>query len=321
LRQATLSITYQQAITAAGSDCQAPLDAQGYPRDFTASFAPVRGQKRSPDPNMYTENYDRPIEMATLTSSPRRIDTSQSRTPATKSSKRTTAVGPAIAAVDGRAGKERSPASRDAVEGVGARLRTERQRQGLSLRQFARDLGVSASFISQLELGQSQPSVATLYSICSALGLSIDELFAAEEIHGTAVESKSFSATVNNVVTAVPSGRHGSPLVTPETRKRLVLDSGVTWEQLSTRHDPSTDFMLVTYDVGGSSTPDDRLQRNSGIEHGYIISGDLQVMLGFETYRVGPGDAISFDSATPHRLTNIGDTPVQAVWVVLGRQA
>jgi quercetin dioxygenase-like cupin family protein/ribosome-binding protein aMBF1 (putative translation factor) len=257
--------------------------------------------------------------MATLTSPRRRTERPQSRPVATKSSRRKTGDVPAIAAVDGQAEKEHAPDPRDAVDGVGARLRTERQRRGLSLRQFARDLGVSASFLSQLELGRSQASVATLYSICSALGLSIDELFAAEEVHGLAAESKSLGPAVNGSVT-VGSGVHGSPVVTPEHRKRLDLDSGVTWEQLSTRHDPSTDFMLVTYDVGGSSTPDNRLQRHSGIEHGYIISGDLEVTLGFETYRVGPGDAISFDSATPHRLTNVGDTPVQAVWVVHGRQ-
>src|SRR5271168_2725633 len=60
---------------------------------------------------------------------------------------------------------------------VGARLRERRMARGISLRQFARDIDVSASFISQLETGKAQPSVATFFSICAALDISIDELF------------------------------------------------------------------------------------------------------------------------------------------------
>src|ERR1019366_8627943 len=60
---------------------------------------------------------------------------------------------------------------------VGARLRQRRMERGISLRQFARDIDVSASFISQLETGKAQPSVATFFSICAALDISTDELF------------------------------------------------------------------------------------------------------------------------------------------------
>ena len=54
---------------------------------------------------------------------------------------------------------------------VGARLRERRMARGISLRQFARDIDVSASFISQLETGKAQPSVATFFSICAALDI------------------------------------------------------------------------------------------------------------------------------------------------------
>src|SRR5580698_10515868 len=64
---------------------------------------------------------------------------------------------------------------------VGARLRERRLVRGITLRQSARDIDVSASFISQLETGKAQPSVATFYSICAALDISIDELFNYDE--------------------------------------------------------------------------------------------------------------------------------------------
>lgn len=61
---------------------------------------------------------------------------------------------------------------------VGRRLRKAREQQGLSLREIARRLGISASALSQIETGKSRPSVKTLYAIVSELGLSMDELFA-----------------------------------------------------------------------------------------------------------------------------------------------
>lgn len=54
-------------------------------------------------------------------------------------------------------------------------------RAGLSLRELARQLRVSPSFVSQLENGKSQPSVATLYSLAQLLDLSIDDLFEPRE--------------------------------------------------------------------------------------------------------------------------------------------
>jgi transcriptional regulator with XRE-family HTH domain len=61
---------------------------------------------------------------------------------------------------------------------LGERLRAERDRLGLSLRELARRLEVSPSLVSQIETGKIQPSVRTLYAIVTELGVSLDELFA-----------------------------------------------------------------------------------------------------------------------------------------------
>jgi transcriptional regulator with XRE-family HTH domain/quercetin dioxygenase-like cupin family protein len=64
-----------------------------------------------------------------------------------------------------------------AVPAIGERLRKQRVRRGITVRGLARDIGVSASLISQIETDKSQPSVSTLYAITTALGISIEELF------------------------------------------------------------------------------------------------------------------------------------------------
>src|SRR3984885_711240 len=70
------------------------------------------------------------------------------------------------------------PPARNGVEPetVGRRVREERLRQQIGVRELARRVGVSASLISQVELGKASPSVGTLYPIVNELGLSLDEL-------------------------------------------------------------------------------------------------------------------------------------------------
>src|ERR1700722_2543965 len=64
---------------------------------------------------------------------------------------------------------------------VGSLIRRERQHQGLSLRELARRVGVSASMLSQVETGRTRPSVSTIYAIATELGLSIDALLSDRE--------------------------------------------------------------------------------------------------------------------------------------------
>jgi quercetin dioxygenase-like cupin family protein len=58
--------------------------------------------------------------------------------------------------------------------------------------------------------------------------------------------------------------------------------------------------------------------RHPGAEYGYLISGELVLTLGFDELRLTPGDAVSFESPTPHRYHNDGTEPAVGVWFVAG---
>ncbi|GAA4681994.1 helix-turn-helix domain-containing protein [Phytohabitans rumicis] len=202
-----------------------------------------------------------------------------------------------------------------ALPPVGERIREARLRDGISLRGLARAVGVSASLISQIETGKSRPSVSTLYAITKALGISVEDVFDGPE--PDAVPAPPRVGPDRVVATAVQAAGHRvGPVVRPAGRDVLQLDSGVTWERLG--HLPGTrvDFLLVTYAPGGSSSSGDLLMRHSGAEYGYLIEGELTVTLGFEEYRLGPGDAVSFPSTTPHRYRNDGVVPAVGIWYV-----
>ena len=87
---------------------------------------------------------------------------------------------------------------------------------------------------------------------------------------------------------------------------------GVRWEHLTSHQHEDVDFLHVIYDVGGSSSGDERLMRHPGREDGYVLSGVLGVQLGFEQHELGPGDLIGFDSTVPPLLWNKGEEPMSA---------
>ena len=199
----------------------------------------------------------------------------------------------------------------DVGAGLGPRLRQVREERGLSVRELARRIGCSASLVSQIERGLSAPSVGIVYSMATELRTSLDYLFGVD------------SAAV------APGNGHPpppAPQVTVErqgmiqragTRRIIDLASGVRWERLTQGRDSMTDFLEVVYSPAGHSTDERRPLRHDGREYGVILSGRLQANIGFETYDLGPGDAISFDSSIPHEYWNTTDDYVRAIWVVV----
>src|SRR5690349_8190664 len=185
---------------------------------------------------------------------------------------------------------------------VGALIRRERQRQGLSLRELARRVGVSASMLSQVETDRTRPSVSTIYAIATELGISIDALLS--DRGGAGLDAADAVAEGGVPGAADPGGTGlggpglggpgpggpgpggpglsgpglggpglggagsrrgpslgelGCQLVRPETRRKLELESGMTWELLSDLLPHLVDFMYVTYEPGGRSSSSGKL--------------------------------------------------------------
>ena len=232
----------------------------------------------------------------------------------------------------------------DPSETLGGRLRQARLQANLSLREVARQLGVSASFVSQLENGKSQPSVATLYSLARLLGVSIDRLFDEQERAalgaGTSPVTRQLEEhspspapvddTASEEAEPLHRGKPGFPAVTwgeqspeplrysvstPGQRSRLVLESGVSWEQLVRKSD-ELDFIELIYPAGSSSTMDGRMLRHDDYEYGILLEGELEVTLGFDVFVLHAGEAIGFDSTIPHLFRNPGTTPARGIWVM-----
>lgn len=209
------------------------------------------------------------------------------------------------------------------MDNLGSRLRDERLKAGMTLRELARQANVSPSFVSQIENGKSQPSVATLYTFSRLLGITVDVLF--DEGWATPnvplVEGWGPDGDKNPINAWHPSEfSNRISVVHPAHRSRLTMAEGVVWERLAATPEHGVNFMKISYAPGATNTAGGELQSHDAYEYGYVLSGTLQVTVGTEVFVLREGESLGFDSTIPHVLENIGDDQFEGIWFVHGHR-
>jgi transcriptional regulator with XRE-family HTH domain len=171
---------------------------------------------------------------------------------------------------------------------IGGRLRSYRQMRGWTLDTLASQAKLSKSYISRLEDGARQPSIAALLSISRALGISL----------GTLISKESQTHKIRVIKGA-------------ETK--AVAGNGLVY-QLHNGGLPSAVMQPLRITIAADRAGDE-LYRHDGEEWLYVLSGQLTLTLGDETHELGAGDSIYFDATVGHRLTANGGKDVEAILV------
>jgi len=197
---------------------------------------------------------------------------------------------------------------------VGDRIRLARETAGISVRELARRVDVSASHVSQVERGLASFSVRSLYNVVSILGVSMDSLF--EETRTPA------GATLTQAPDELEVATEGGPLdeagivLRSGSRPSLQMQSGPRWERLTAKPETGCEFIEVVYAPNPGGNPPEDYIRHAGREYGVISSGVLNIQIGFSEAQLHPGDSIAFDSNIPHRFWNAGPQEVRAIWFI-----
>jgi transcriptional regulator with XRE-family HTH domain len=224
-----------------------------------------------------------------------------------------------------------SPRPRADALGIGGRLTEHRKRRSMRVSALAAAVGVSASLISQIERGHSQPSVSTLFALAEALDVPVDGFFRDStdgDGFGDAAASPGPPAAdpdhARNRVraragddlgdTPLP-GRENRYVVRRADRPSIDIEGGVRWERLTPSPLMDLEFMALEYGPGAESNPTP--YRHPGTEMVLVLAGVLTITVAFDTHELGPGDSICFPSTTPHRYVNTTGEVVQAVTVIL----
>ena len=173
---------------------------------------------------------------------------------------------------------------------LGESVRRLREERGFSLKKLAKEAGVSESFISQIERGVANPSVASLRRIAAALSTSVAALF-----EGLSQEPRLMRAKDRPRLTH-PKRKWKDSLLTPEGAKRLQV------------------IMSVIEPGGGSG--DEPYTHDSDEECVIVLKGELEFGVGNETYSLYEGDSLTFESRMPHWNRNPSGTKTEVLWIL-----
>jgi transcriptional regulator with XRE-family HTH domain len=181
--------------------------------------------------------------------------------------------------------------STDAPVEVGERLRAIRHVKHLTLRSVAKRSEVSESFLSQVERGKANPSIASLQRIAGALGMSVSDLF---DTNGGVPRPRVLRRTDRPALGMGKLGRKF--LLTPRPLQHLEVFTGEL--------DP------------GGSTGEEPYAHGDSEELFAVISGSVHLQLGTELFAMERGDSIDYRSSVPHRVVNVGDEPAEVIWII-----
>ena len=188
---------------------------------------------------------------------------------------------------------------------VGMRVRQARAEAGMTVRELARRIGVSASHVSQVERGIGAFSVPALYAVARELDVSMHALL--DPPDDDEVLGRSGRPPAGDLVAAGIVQRAAD-------HPSIMLGSGPRWSRLTAGGEANAEFLEVVY-APHTARPATEI-RHEGREYGIVISGELTVEVEGATTALGPGDSIVFDSTRPHRFWNDSEGEVRAIWFV-----
>lgn len=192
----------------------------------------------------------------------------------------------AILGVDGSGGAGGGPPA--ATRELGRRLQALRARHGMTLREASRKTGLAPSFVSSIEHGVGQPSVASLQKLARCYGTTVSGL--------TARRTRSAGKVIR-------AGRY---------RVLPMLGEGIKIEQLAEGR-LAMDCQRFTLASGAGSQGQ---YAHEGEEFIHVLSGRFEITLaGRERYRLGPGDSMYFESSAFHAWRNPGTDVTVLLWI------
>ncbi|SKB09032.1 helix-turn-helix domain-containing protein [Aeromicrobium choanae] len=174
------------------------------------------------------------------------------------------------------------------LDAVGPRLKHLRQRRDITLNDLSEETGISISTLSRLEAGLRRPTLEQLLPLARAHGVTLDEL-----------------------VDAPPTGD-------PRVNLRPIPTSdGRTILPLSRRPGGIQAYKFILPAGHDDALPN--LRTHEGYDWAFVLNGRLRLVLGEHDLVLGPGEAVEFDTRTPHWFGATSSGPVEFLSLV-GKQ-
>jgi transcriptional regulator with XRE-family HTH domain len=185
------------------------------------------------------------------------------------------------------------PVAAPAIPPVAGRIRALREAIGLSLRNLAERSGVSAPMLSQVERGETSPTLVVAAKIASGLELTLSQLLRLDEGQNVAVS------------------RAGE--------RRRSERGGHRFEELTPplpgqRADVSLHSLEPGATTGGHEDPP--MHEPGSRETAVVLAGTLALTVEGTRYELRAGDSVTFDADLPHHFENEGEGPTRFLAVI-----
>ena len=177
------------------------------------------------------------------------------------------------------------------IESLAILIRDLRKHRNLTLGELAERIDRSVGFLSQVERGLSQPTVADLTAISETLGVPTTYFY------------------------SLPKPKQLPWVTRPDERRTLYLGNGITDILVSPKIRASFSMLESLLEAGASSG--ERPMTDSSEQGGYVIEGQLTLWLGDdnEPATLNAGDSFQFDSHTRCRYANLTQQLTRVLWV------
>jgi transcriptional regulator with XRE-family HTH domain len=175
---------------------------------------------------------------------------------------------------------------------IGIRIKKFRKTNGLTIKDLSDKVGVTQSYISQLENDKVNPSLGTLKKIANALNINMIDFFERDRDDDNIIVRKE-----ERIDFSYPSGKFRSQLLASNIASKAL-------EPIYTIIDPGGDT-IEPYKHGNGSE-----------EFGVVIKGELLLDVDGTEYHLYEGDAFYFKSNRLHRYSNPGEIATEVVWVI-----
>jgi len=177
---------------------------------------------------------------------------------------------------------------------IARRIRAKRLQHEWTLDQLATATGLSKSYLSQIENNEKTPTIGTLTKIAFGLGLNAVSLITGEEPRP---KKKKFCLTRAEDRQAITH-----PAAAPDS----------IYESFSfNKSNRIMDSYIVTVSKEFSPKP----LMHEGQEIAFVLEGKSEFYYDGQTYILGAGDAMYFDSDRPHMTRSIGQKPAKVLVV------
>jgi XRE family transcriptional regulator, regulator of sulfur utilization len=187
-----------------------------------------------------------------------------------------------------------SPAAVDPLQ-VGPRVRSLREAMGLSLRELGERAGVSAPMLSQVERGETSPTLAIAQRIAGGLDLSLSQLLRLDESEGVTVIRRDERRPGNSRAQG-----HEYQLLTPQLPGQ--------------RAEVSRHVLAPAAVTGGPGDPP--IHEPGSRETAVVLKGRLTLVCAGTRYDLSEGDSVTFDADLPHHFENPGRAEARFMAVV-----